>query len=188
MSKAKCLRAGLTAAAALLMLSACASRNDVAALDNRVSALESRANTAEAKVAAGSGGRQPVHHDLPGRSGKGRADVADVSAEPAQVAEDAGAARWRVPGLIRCDGVNRRPSRPRSAPTRASPGSLRLEARPAEYLDRAVPLRQVGQAGGTGGLIPLVASHRGSNDLKNPANFGGSPYPACRSGGSHARA
>ena len=52
MSKAKTLRAGLTAAAALLMLSACASSNDLAALDKRVSDLESRASTAESRVAA----------------------------------------------------------------------------------------------------------------------------------------
>ncbi len=57
MSKAKTLRAGLTAAAALLMLSACASSNDLAALDKRVSDLESRASTAESRVRRGSGRR-----------------------------------------------------------------------------------------------------------------------------------
>jgi hypothetical protein len=52
MSKAHVLKASLTAATALLMLSACASSNDVASLDKRVSALESRASTAESRVAA----------------------------------------------------------------------------------------------------------------------------------------
>jgi predicted outer membrane protein len=52
MSKAKTLGAGLTVAAALLMLSACATRDDITGLDNRVAALESRANAAEAKVSA----------------------------------------------------------------------------------------------------------------------------------------
>jgi hypothetical protein len=50
MTKAKTLRIGLTAAAALLMLSACVSRDDLTSLDNRVSALESRAKAAEAKA------------------------------------------------------------------------------------------------------------------------------------------
>jgi hypothetical protein len=52
MSKAKTLRAGPIAAAALLMLSACVSRSDLTSLDNRVSALEGRANAAEAKATA----------------------------------------------------------------------------------------------------------------------------------------
>jgi hypothetical protein len=50
MSKAKTLRVGLAGAAALLMLSACASRDEVTGLDRRVAALESRVNAAEARA------------------------------------------------------------------------------------------------------------------------------------------
>jgi hypothetical protein len=50
MLKAKTLRVGLAGAAALLMLSACASRDEVTGLDRRVAALESRANAAEARA------------------------------------------------------------------------------------------------------------------------------------------
>jgi hypothetical protein len=52
MSKARFLKVGLIIPAALLMLSACASSNDLAALDKRVSALESQTSAAEAKAAA----------------------------------------------------------------------------------------------------------------------------------------
>jgi F0F1-type ATP synthase membrane subunit b/b' len=50
MSKTRLVTAGLTAAAALLMLSACTSPDAVSNLDKRVSALESRANAAEARA------------------------------------------------------------------------------------------------------------------------------------------
>jgi BMFP domain-containing protein YqiC len=46
----KTLKVGLAGAAALLMLSACASRDEVSGLDRRVSALESRVNAAEARA------------------------------------------------------------------------------------------------------------------------------------------
>jgi len=58
MSKARTLKAGLILAAVVLMLSACASRDDVtrldsrlSALENRASALETQANAAESKTA-----------------------------------------------------------------------------------------------------------------------------------------
>ena len=50
MSKARTVKTGLTVAAALLMLSACVSPDEVASLDSRVGALESRANSAEARA------------------------------------------------------------------------------------------------------------------------------------------
>jgi uncharacterized protein YcfL len=50
MSKATSLKIGLAGVAALLMLSACASRDEVASLDSRVGALETRVNAAEAKA------------------------------------------------------------------------------------------------------------------------------------------
>jgi uncharacterized protein YcfL len=50
MSKAKTLKIGIAGAAALLLLSACASRDEVASLDTRVAALENRANAAEARA------------------------------------------------------------------------------------------------------------------------------------------
>jgi uncharacterized protein YcfL len=46
----KTAKAGLTIAAALLMLSACVSPDEVASLDNRVGALESQVNAAEARA------------------------------------------------------------------------------------------------------------------------------------------
>ena len=46
MSKTQAWKTGLTVAAALLMLSACVSPDEVSSLDNRVGALESRANAA----------------------------------------------------------------------------------------------------------------------------------------------
>ena len=50
MAKAKTLTVGLAGAAALLMLSACASPDEVASLDNRVGELESRVDAAEARA------------------------------------------------------------------------------------------------------------------------------------------
>ena len=50
MSKTKTLTVGLAGAAALLMLSACVSPDEVASLNSRVSALESRVNAAETKA------------------------------------------------------------------------------------------------------------------------------------------
>jgi hypothetical protein len=50
MSKTRTGKLGLTAAAALLMLSACVSPDEVASLDRRVGDLESRANAAEARA------------------------------------------------------------------------------------------------------------------------------------------
>jgi Alanine-zipper, major outer membrane lipoprotein len=49
-SKAKTLKVGLAGAAALLMLSACVSPDEVADLDRRVGELESRASAAEARA------------------------------------------------------------------------------------------------------------------------------------------
>jgi len=51
MSKAKILKSGLMGAAALLMLSACASRDDVSSLDRRVSTLESQVTAAQDRAA-----------------------------------------------------------------------------------------------------------------------------------------
>jgi hypothetical protein len=50
MSTKRNLRVGLTIAAALVMLSACASPDDVADLDDRVEALEGRLDTSEARA------------------------------------------------------------------------------------------------------------------------------------------
>jgi outer membrane murein-binding lipoprotein Lpp len=50
MSNAKGLKVGLAGAAALLMLSACVSPDEVESLDSRVSTLESRASAAEARA------------------------------------------------------------------------------------------------------------------------------------------
>jgi Alanine-zipper, major outer membrane lipoprotein len=50
MSTAKGLRLALAGAAALLMLSACVSPDEVADLDRRVGELESRASAAEARA------------------------------------------------------------------------------------------------------------------------------------------
>ena len=52
MSKAKTFKAGLTVAAALFILSACASSGEVNDLSKRVSSLEERANAAQARVGA----------------------------------------------------------------------------------------------------------------------------------------
>jgi hypothetical protein len=52
MSKTQALKTGLTVAAALLMLGACVSPDEVSSLDNRVTALESRANAAESRATA----------------------------------------------------------------------------------------------------------------------------------------
>ena len=52
MSKAKILKSGLMGAAALLMLSACASRDDVSSLDRRVSTLESQVTAAQNRASA----------------------------------------------------------------------------------------------------------------------------------------
>ena len=50
--KAKTLKVGLVGAAALLMLSACVSPDEVASLDQRVSTLESRIGAAEGRAQA----------------------------------------------------------------------------------------------------------------------------------------
>jgi F0F1-type ATP synthase membrane subunit b/b' len=50
MSKATTIKVGLAGAAALLMLSACASRDEVSSLDNRVAALETRLDAADARA------------------------------------------------------------------------------------------------------------------------------------------
>ena len=50
MSKAKTLKVSLAGAAALLMLGACVSPDEVASLDRRVGELESRASAAEARA------------------------------------------------------------------------------------------------------------------------------------------
>ena len=58
MSKAKAVKGGLASAAALLMLSACVSLEEVEDLDTRVSALEKRyaaASNAELRNHAGRG-------------------------------------------------------------------------------------------------------------------------------------
>jgi F0F1-type ATP synthase membrane subunit b/b' len=49
MSKAKTLKAGLGTAAALLLLSACVSPDEVSSLDTRVGELEQRLDAAEAR-------------------------------------------------------------------------------------------------------------------------------------------
>jgi hypothetical protein len=51
-SKAKTLKGGLAGAAALLMLSACVSPDEVADLDRRVSTLESQVTAAQSRAAA----------------------------------------------------------------------------------------------------------------------------------------
>jgi hypothetical protein len=50
MSQARTVKAGVAGAAALFMLSACVSPDEVSNLDRRVSALESQANAAEARA------------------------------------------------------------------------------------------------------------------------------------------
>jgi F0F1-type ATP synthase membrane subunit b/b' len=50
MSKATTIKVGLAGAAALLMLSACASHDAVSSLDDRVAALESRLDAADSRV------------------------------------------------------------------------------------------------------------------------------------------
>jgi outer membrane murein-binding lipoprotein Lpp len=52
MSKTKTLTVGLAGAAALLMLGACVSPDEVASLDRRVSTLESWADSAESRANA----------------------------------------------------------------------------------------------------------------------------------------
>jgi peptidoglycan hydrolase CwlO-like protein len=52
MSKAKTIKAALAGAAALLMLSACASRGDIESLDSRVSTLESKVTAAQNRASA----------------------------------------------------------------------------------------------------------------------------------------
>jgi hypothetical protein len=52
MSKARILKFGLTGAAALLMLSACVSPDEVADLDRRVSTLEDQVTAAQSRAAA----------------------------------------------------------------------------------------------------------------------------------------
>ena len=74
MSKAAILKVGLAGGAALLMLSACVSRDEVDSLDTRVSTLrEPGHRCAEPgrrcrdQSQPARGGRQYVHRDLPGR-------------------------------------------------------------------------------------------------------------------------
>jgi hypothetical protein len=50
MSKTKTLKVGLAGAAALLMLGACQSPDEIASLDDRVGALESRLAAADARA------------------------------------------------------------------------------------------------------------------------------------------
>jgi hypothetical protein len=50
MSQARTIKVGLVGAAALLMLSACQSPDEIASLDNRVGALESRLDAADARA------------------------------------------------------------------------------------------------------------------------------------------
>jgi len=50
MSRTKTLKVGLAGAAALLMLSACVSPDEVSSLDSRVGELESRLNAADARA------------------------------------------------------------------------------------------------------------------------------------------
>jgi outer membrane murein-binding lipoprotein Lpp len=52
MLKAKTIKTGLAGAAALLMLSACASRGDIESLDSRVSTLESKVTAAQSRASA----------------------------------------------------------------------------------------------------------------------------------------
>ena len=52
MSKAKTLKAILAGVATLLMLSACASRGDIEALDSRVSTLENQVTAAQNRASA----------------------------------------------------------------------------------------------------------------------------------------
>ena len=52
MSKAEILKVGLAGAAAVLMLSACVSRDEVENLDERVSTLESQVTSAQSRAAA----------------------------------------------------------------------------------------------------------------------------------------
>jgi hypothetical protein len=52
MSKAKILKLGLAGAAALLMLGACVSPDEVADLDRRVSTLEDQVTAAQSRAAA----------------------------------------------------------------------------------------------------------------------------------------
>jgi hypothetical protein len=52
MSKAKTLKVGLLGAAALLMLSACVSRDEVDDLDRRVSTLEDQVTAAQSRASA----------------------------------------------------------------------------------------------------------------------------------------
>ena len=50
MSMSRTVKVGLAGAAALLMLSACVSPDEVSSLDSRVGALEERVNSAEARA------------------------------------------------------------------------------------------------------------------------------------------
>jgi hypothetical protein len=50
MPKARTIKVGLAGAAALLMLSACTSPDEISSLDDRVGALESRLDAADAQV------------------------------------------------------------------------------------------------------------------------------------------
>jgi BMFP domain-containing protein YqiC len=50
MSKTRTIKVGLAGAAAVLMLSACTSPDEISSLDNRVGALESRLDAADARA------------------------------------------------------------------------------------------------------------------------------------------